>query len=164
MLSALLFAVTVVAAADTLLVNGKLESEQGTFPDSWMPSSTVTITYNRSGAPSGGGVLTFKGDGYCRQYNYKLIEGEQYKISGWFKTIDFKATKAGFVVHNTGWSNEVGIMKFPENSAWTYIEKTFTALSSPNGYYGVALYTKGMKGELQVAGLSLEALTEKGRK
>jgi len=163
-LAAILLAATATVSAENLLVNGKLEAEQGTFPDLWTVSSNEVVTYSRSGAPNGGGVLTFNGSGSCRQYNYKLVEGEKYKLGGWFKTVGFKAVSAGWVVHNAGWAKATGIVNFPENSEWTYREQTVTALPSANGYSGVALYANGMKGKLQAAGLSLEALTEKGRK
>ncbi len=161
-LLAVLLAAAATGSAGNLLVNGNLEAEQGTFPDLWICSPSENILYSRSGAPNHGGVLTFQGSGGCRQYNYKLVEGEKYKISGWFKTAGFKATAAGFVIHNAGWTKAEGIANFPENSDWTYREKTVTAIPSTNGYYGVALYANGAKGKLQAAGLSLEPLTEKG--
>lgn len=157
------------ASAENLITNGELRLGRLTVPEFWTPADKVT--YNTANGPNGQDTIAFlsgKG-GSLRQYGMILVCGEKYRLSGYYKTKNFKAADVKVVIHNAGWVKDEGVKSFPPSSDWIKFEKTFTAFDSPGepdvaGRYGVAIYLKDVEGEIYFADICLEALTEKGMK
>lgn len=148
---------TMNAMSENLINNGSFKAAQTTVPEFW--NLTENVVCNRSAGPNGQASIAFvAGDGAStvRQLGLILIEGEKYKLSGWYKATNFKAKAIKVVIHNTGWTNDSGALKFQTNTAWTSFEKEFIAFKSKNSKYGVAIYGKDIQGEIQFADLKLE--------
>lgn len=161
-------ALVTVSATENLINNGIFNAEQSDFPDQWNATARgeVACSYDRTGGPGGKPVITLKGKGSAqvRQKRLFLIAGEKYRLSGYFKTKNLKATRAGISIINKGWKDEQGISTLPENSDWQRHEIVFDAIDSDDGGYGMVIQVRNGNGELQVADVKLEALTEAGRK
>ncbi|NLY01309.1 MAG: hypothetical protein GXY83_34900, partial [Rhodopirellula sp.] len=89
--------------------------------------------------------------------------GETYKLSAYIKTKGLESRAAGLVIHNSGWISAVGISKLPADSDWTFHEKTFTLIPSKNKEYGLAMYASGLTGEIHLADVRLEAVSQGAR-
>jgi len=151
-----------------LLVNGVLLSEQGNFPDNWNTRDINHFQYARSGGPDGKAFLgVVNGDGIStydvRQGGYKLIPGELYRIGAWVKTDHFKASRAGVIILNDGWSKSAGITEFPENTDWKYFEADITAPTTKEGH-AFAFFIVKATGSIQAADLSLYPLSDRAKK
>jgi hypothetical protein len=127
--------------------------------------------YLRAGGPEGRKpAVVLRGDGAtgntvtARQLGLGLAAGETFRLSGFLKTKGLKSGHAGVVVHNEGWTSDVGFTGLPADSDWTFMEKTFTLFPSDSKEYGVALFAVDPAGELHVADLKLEAISEGARK
>ena len=153
------------AESKNLLVNGKLEAEQLDQPPFWR-SVYKTTTFVKGKGPEGMNFITLKGKGTItfRQSGIKLVPGEKYRLSGYFRTSNFIAKNAGFVIHNKGWGKDAGIKKFARNSGWRKLSCIFTAFPSRNKLFGATVFIAKAKGELSFTDLSLEPLTEKAKK
>lgn len=159
-----------VAEGENLLINGSFDAEQVDFPEFWSLSSARNVNYRRVGGPEGKkAAILLKGDGTklgavsARQQGMTLVAGETYRLSAFVKTQGFKSRYAGLVVHNSGWTSAVGITNLPVDSEWTFMEKTFTLMPSKNNEYGLAIFASDPAGELQVADVKLEAVSERAR-
>jgi len=158
--------------SENLLVNGRFDAEQVAFPEFWTSSSsTKGVVYQRTGGPEGRmPAIVLKGDTEAagqvsvRQQGLTLLAGEMYKLSAYVKTKDFKSRNGGLIIHNAGWTSDTGLKKFPVDSDWTFLEKTFTLFPSRDKEYGVALFAIDLAGEIAFADVKLEALTEAARK
>lgn len=162
---------TIAAAqGENLLINGRFDAEQVAFPEFWTPSSsTQGVAYQRAGGPERRmPAVVLQGDGETRQLSLRqqgltLAAGETYKLSAYLRTKGFKSRNAGLIVHNAGWTAETGIKNLPADSDWTYREKTFTLFPSRDKEYGVALFALEMTGELALADVKLEAVSDGAR-
>ena len=149
--------------AVNLVDNGVLSSDQNTGPDNWIMSGS-DMKYQRSGGPDGKAMISvyptklFK----LRQSGITLVKGEKYCISAMIRTTDFSCKSSRLVVHDYGWFQEAGIMTFPENSEWHSVKSAFTAFSSRSGCYDVVFYLADTRGEISIADIRLEALTDRG--
>ncbi len=159
-----------VAEGENLLINGNFDAEQVDFPEFWSPSSAQNVFYDRSGGPKGRtAAVILKSDGTTsgtvslRQQGMTLVAGETYKLSALAKTTGFKSRSGGLIVHNSGWISATGITNFPTDSDWTPYEKTFTLMTSKDSEYGVALYAGDMTGEIRIADVRLEAVSQGAR-
>lgn len=159
-----------VTEGENLLINGSFDAEQVDFPEFWSASSSKNVFYRRVGGPEGKKpAIVLKGDGTklgsvsARQEGMILVAGETYRLSAYVKTQGFESRYAGLVVHNSGWTSAVGITKFPADSEWTFLEKTFTLMPSKNKEYGVAMFAVNLTGELHFADIKLEAVSEAAR-
>lgn len=160
-----------VAEGENLLVNGDFDAEQVDFPEFWSPSSARDVVYLRTGGPEGRKpAVGLRGDGTTpgtasiRQQGLVLVEGGTYKLSAWVKTAGYRSRHGGLVVHNSGWTSDVGFKNLPADSDWTFMEKTFTLFPSKDKEYGVAMFASDMAGEVYFADLKLEAVSEDARK
>lgn len=165
-----LMAVAVVKAAvapgENLVLNGNFEADQLDFPQFWGASSQSVVSYSPTAGPESVGAITFRNhaaqqlSGNVRQHGINLVSGETYRVTAWIKTVDFKSSFNGVIIHNHGWYSSQGILRLPENSdGWQRIERTFKAAPSSSGSYGVALLAKDFTGELAVACVKLEAIS-----
>ncbi len=166
--SAVLIVSAMVCGQENLLLNGRFNAEQSDFPDNWLaaPAASGSCRYERTGGPDGKPAVVLNADGgnlMVRQQKLLLIPGEEYRLSGWFKTRDLKAAKAGILIIGASWKTEAGISKLPENSDWHYVERKFKMIKSVSSFYGVVIGVLNGSGELQAADVKLEALTEAGR-
>ena len=159
-----------VAEGENLLINGGFDAEQVDFPEFWSPSSAQNVIYNRVGGPEGKKPsIVLKSDGATtgtvslRQQGMTLVAGETYKLSAYIKTKGLESRAAGLVIHNSGWISAVGISKLPADSDWTFHEKTFTLIPSKNKEYGLAMYASGLTGEIHLADVRLEAVSQGAR-
>lgn len=160
-----------VAEGENLLINGSFDAEQVAFPEFWSPSSTNNVVYLRTGGPEGKKpCIVLRGDGgksagiSVRQQGMTLVAGETYKLSAYIKTKGFKSRNGGLIIHNGGWVSDVGLKKFPADSEWTFMEKTFTLFPSKNKEYGLAMFASDLAGEIHFADVKLEAISEGARK
>ncbi len=155
---------------ENLLVNGTFVADQAEFPEFWSRSSTENIVYESSGGPDGKGSVGLRGAGAStgtvsvRQQDLTLVPGETYKLSGYVKTKGFQCRSGGLIVHNSGWLSATGLTKFPPDSQWTFMERTFKLFESKDNQYGVAIYAIGPAGEIDFADVKLEAVSEAARK
>ena len=156
-----------VEPGENLLINGSFETEQLGFPMFWQKGGDNT-SYDPTGGPDGVGAVVFSNpDGLegvratCRQHDLHIVAGETYKMSAWVKAEDFGSGHCGVIVHNAGWHREAGIKSLPENTdGWEYLEETFELPESENDAYGVAIFAVNYVGEIQFAGVKLEAISE----
>ncbi len=149
-----------------LLMNSALDSEQSDFPPFWYTQTPTKTRYTRSGGPGGKGAVIMQGDANLRQQGMVLAGGETYRLSGMFKTRNFKAKSFMFVVHNFAWQKDVGFRSIPQNpDGWVKLEQDLVLVPSntPANVYGVALHIAGATGELMATDLKLEPLSEKAR-
>ena len=160
------------AEDENLLVNGAFDAEQVAFPEFWTPSSfTKGVVYRRSGGPGGRKpAIVLQGNGgmagvlSVRQQGMTLVAGETYKLSAYIKTKGFKSGQGELVIHNCGWTRDTGFKNLPADSDWTYQEKTFTLFPSRDKEYGLAIFARGLTGELCFADLKLQAISAAARK
>lgn len=159
-----------VAEGENLLINGTLDAEQVDFPEFWSPSSDREVFHRPAGGPGGKlPSVLLKGDGAgpgtasLRQQGINLVAGETYKLSAWIRTKGYRSHSGGVIIHNRGWIAATGITKLAADSEWTRYEKTFPMMASENREYGLAVYAVDLAGELEVADLKLEAVSEKAR-
>ena len=150
----------------TQLRDDAFEAEWLDFPVFWRKGGKE-VRFDPTGGPGNTGAVIFSNstgaegiDASCRQSELQLIAGETYKISGYVKTIGFKSTHCGIVVHNYGWYKANGIQSFPENTdGWQYIEKMFKLHESDRSY-GAAIFAKNYSGEIHFAQIKLEAISD----
>ncbi len=151
-------------ADDNLIMNGSLDSEQADFPPFWYTEMSNNTRYDRSGGPNGKGAIILTRTANIRQGGLELVPGEKYKLSGMFKTSRFKPRAFMFVVHNSGWKQQVGISSVPENTyRWVKLEQVITIMPSLHPSYGIAVHVADAQGELRITDLKLEPLTDKAR-
>lgn len=167
---AALAAASVVVAAvqpgENLLINGAFEGEQLAFPMFWEKGGNNT-SYNPTGGPGNTGAVVFSNPAgapgvrsTCRQYDQQIVAGETYKVSAEVKTVGFKSSHCGLIVHDNGWFKEAGLKSFAENTGgWQHLEQTFKLPESKNGGYGVAIFAVDYVGEIQFAQVKLEAVS-----
>jgi hypothetical protein len=156
--------------AENLLIDGRFDADQVDFPEFWSRSSATDVVFDRVGGPEGRTAsIGLRGEGAVsgtvsvRQQDLTLVPGETYKLSGYIRTKGFRSRSAGLIVHNAGWLSASGLTNPPADSAWTFLEKTFTLFPSQNDRYGVALYAVEPSGEIHFADVKLEALSERAR-
>ncbi len=164
------FAQGAVAEGENLLINGAFDAEQVNFPEFWSPTPMKNVVYDRVGGPEGKKPsVILKGDPpvtgtvSLRQQGMTLVAGETYKLSAYMKTKGFTSRHGGLIIHNSGWTKAVGITGLPADSDWTFYEKTFTLVPSKNSEYGLAMYASGLKGEIHLADVHLEAVSQAAR-
>ena len=176
LLSAALFSAAVAAAAGgNLIVNGEFRLDGAHFPPYWMPFKTYAggrILHFAEGGPKNGPFvrLTLTGDSgsmQLHQTNLQLVKGERYRIAAWVRTRGVEGKRSGVCVGPGSFpaKAEVGIFALPANQPeWRRYEREIVmpATEALYPYYCFALVLDGA-GELDVADVSLEALTEKGR-
>ncbi len=155
-----------VRPGENLLVNGRFDHVIEGFPQFWTPSPARRVRYLPAGGPQGkmpAVVLRGGGPGSgtvsLRQQGMVLAAGERYRLRAWIKTRGFRSSHAGVIIHNDGWFKEAGFRNLPADSEWTHRETEFTLFPSRNKQYGLAVFGVGMRGELYVAGLELEAVS-----
>ncbi len=157
-----------VAPGQNILVNGDFEAEQMDFPPFWTATNRDIAGYESTIGPQSTGAVIMKApEGEkvsvsIRQQGLSLVAGETYKVSAWVKTNAFRSNHYGVIVHNSGWFSEQGVRQWPETSdGWQHFEQTFELKTSKDGSYGVAIFAQKFSGEVQVAGVKLEAISEK---
>ncbi|MGI5924188.1 MAG: hypothetical protein ACOX9E_09610 [Lentisphaeria bacterium] len=156
----------VVAPGENLLLNGDFEAEQAVFPHFWTANPPRLVSFNATAGPGAVGALRLSnpegesGVASVRQLGLRLVAGETYKMSAWVKTSDFASGHCGIIVHNTGWFSSQGVRSFPATSdGWQYLENTFALETSKDGNYGVALFAKNFRGQIEIAKVKLEAIS-----
>ncbi len=151
-------------ADNNLIMNGALDSEQADFPPFWYTEMSTTTKYDRSGGPGGKGAVILTKTANIRQGGMELVAGEKYRLSGMFKTRNFKARVFMFVIHNSGWKQQVGFSSIPANTGkWIKLEKVLKVMPSLHPAYGVAVHVADAGGELRVTDLKLEPVSDKAR-
>ncbi|OQA88292.1 MAG: hypothetical protein BWY31_00454 [Lentisphaerae bacterium ADurb.Bin242] len=145
------------------ILNGDFQSKEGEFPLYWMfrSHSNGTAEHFSSGGPDGKSFLRLRStEGAFRveQRNLKLIPGESYKLSGFFRTRNVKDPATGVFLEK-----EKGIQNLPADCPeWQYRE---VQLSVQGDTVGVRICVDRNGGELDVAGLKLLPIEgkDKGR-
>ncbi|MCX7044628.1 MAG: hypothetical protein NTX50_03945 [Candidatus Sumerlaeota bacterium] len=160
-----------VAEGENLLVNGAFDAEQVAFPEFWSVTSDRNVLYRRAGGPDGKkasivlqGDAATPGEVSVRQQGMTLVAGETYKLSAYIKTKGLKCRHGGLVIHNGGWTSDVGFKNLPTDSDWMLMEKTFTLFPSRDKEYGLAMFAGDLTGEMHFADLKLEAVSAGARK
>ena len=156
-----------VAVGENLIINGTFDAEQVDFPEFWNPSSSKDVFFLRTGGPEGKkAAIVLRGDGSAssdasaRQQGLMLVAGGTYRLSAYIKTKGFKSRNGGLILHNNGWIKDVGLKALPADSDWTFLERTFTLFPSQDREYGVAFFAVDLTGEIAVADVKLEAVSE----
>ncbi len=170
-LALFLFTVThaAVEPGQNLLINPDFEAEQLDWPKYWHFGVRQFLQFELGGGPKSGGAIVLKaeqsepGNARIRQLDAKmLVAGEQYKISAWIKSSDFKAKRGGILLHNQGWWAAKGIVELPENTeGWEYFEEVVTLMDSKDKRYTFVIYAHEYSGELKIGQLKMEALSAK---
>ena len=160
-----------VAYCDNLILNGKFEADQVDVPTYWRssdPDGVLKIMSCRpSGGPGGipsvrfinpqGGKLqTFS----LRQYDLTLVKGGRYRISAWVRTKDFSPRRFGIIAVNARWRQSGGIEKVEPTSDWHKLEAELDMFDSSDGRYSVTIFMQKFTGEIEIADVSLEPLSE----
>ena len=76
------------------------------------------------------------------------------------RTKDFAARRFGILAINAKWLGSVGIESVPRNMEWRRLEAEVTMPDSLDGRYSVAVFMHRFTGEVEVADISLEALSD----
>ena len=159
------------AFASNLLLNGQLEADQVDVPTYWRGSDPENLLGVRSCKASGGpegkpSVRFFNRPGgkaqtsTLRQYDLTLVKGGRYRMAAWVRTAGFRAKRFGILVINAKWHASVGIESVAQDSDWRRLEAEFDAPDSLDGRYSVAVFMQKFIGEIEVADISLEPISE----
>ena len=169
--SALFIFSAFIAHCDNLILNGKFEADQVDVPTYWRssdPDGVLKIMSCRpSGGPggipsvrfinpSGGKIQTFS----LRQYDLTLVKGGRYRISAWVRTREFRPRRFGSIVINARWRLSGGIEKVEPTADWHKLEAEIDMFDSLDGRYSVAIFMQKFTGEIEVADVALEPLSE----
>lgn len=159
-----------VVEGENLLMNAGFEVEQAEFPMFWTRITDEHTLYDPIGGPEGRRPAVILRNetaapvrANARQQGMTLVPGETYKLSAWIMTRWFKNRGGGMVLHNAGWTSSTGLTGLPEDSEWTFRERTFKLFPSKGNEYGVALYCTDLVGEIRFADVRLEAVSEAAR-
>lgn len=159
------------ADADNLLLNGRFEADQVEVPSFWRSSDPDGVlhilTCRSAGGPGGipcvsffnkpgGKVRTFS----LRQYDMTLVKGGRYRISAWVRTKGFAARRFGILVINAKWRGSVGIDSVPRDMEWRRLETEVEMPDSLDGRYSLAIFMQKFTGEMEVADIRLEPLSD----
>ena len=170
-LSALFAFSVLVAYCDNLILNGKFEADQVEVPSYWRssdPDGVLKIMSCRSSGgpngipsvrfanPPGSKLQTFS----LRQYDLTLVKGGKYRISAWVRTKDFRPRRFGIIAINARWQQSGGIEKVEPTSDWHKVEAEIEMFDSLDGRFSVAIFIQKFTGEIEVADVSLQALSE----
>ncbi|MBO4513603.1 MAG: hypothetical protein J5746_12635 [Victivallales bacterium] len=150
-----------------MLQNGNLFLEAGDFPSHWA-SRKHKPDYFPEGFPQGGGSLRFHAKGkqhIIRQdWTFSIIEGEQYRLSYWMRSQDFKAKQAIVLSFNNGWTSTAESPIPPGSSAWHQVDLLFTGFASIGGVGSVGIVIDGIEsGFVEIANICVEPATRKAQ-
>ena len=170
-LAAFCLCVSVGARAENLLLNGSLEADQVDVPTFWRSSGPdgelKVLTCRSSGGPGGIPCVRFfnrlggKAQSFSlRQYDITLAKGGRYRISAWVRTKCFTAKRFGILAVNAKWRGSVGIGSVPKDMEWRRLEAEVEMPDSLDGRYSLAIFMDRFTGEVEVADVSLEALSD----
>ncbi len=168
LLFASLLSLAEVRPGDNIVQNGRFELNQSTIPMCWITGtdSAGILKASNNAGPEGLPAITYTNNSASRrsftirQFGLNLKEGETYRISARVRTKDLKYGKAGIIIANVGWLQDAGIKKLPANCDWTLFQEEVTAMPAKDGKYFIAVFTVNFTGELSVADLRLEAISE----
>ena len=175
--AALLAAAMSSGAAENLVMNGSLQSESGKFPPSWtyVNSTGGKYEYHPTGGPDNKPFIRIisRGDALAlKQNNLTLVRGEKYLVSAYFRTRNLKNKESGIAVGTGPWAKfdkTNSLYGLPENlSDWRKVEKIITiapAVEDENyKFYTVDIMVKRGGGEMDIADIRLEAVSEKAKR
>lgn len=164
------------AHADELIVNGNLEAKNRSFPSGWMPliRGGARVEYFREGGPDNQPFFRLRSRDFAsrlHQTNLKLVKGEKYLLGAWFRTKNVINRMSGIRVacssNNMQRTGDHLLVGLPQNlSQWRYFERVITLPAEENRlypYYDVELILDEGGGELDVAGITLKPMTQKGK-
>jgi len=99
------------------------------------------------------------------QKDFILVPGEPYRLGAYVRTKNFKGARATLSVWDFGpWEHEAHGPAIPANATeWTLIESVIKAPVSKTGLYARGVVAVHATGDLQVAGLFLEPLSDKAK-
>ena len=157
----------VVAVGENILNNPELRATEEGLPINWnyhFENNKGRLKVVGEGAERE--AVFSPGEGTCTlwQSDIRLVPGAKYKLGGWVKTKDLKASQYGLVITPWSWPFSIG-PQFPADTGgeWKWIEKTFEAPKSNFEAYYCGAYTVNHKsGSMSVRGLSLTAVDEAG--
>ena len=160
-----------VAYCDNLILNGRFEADQVEVPTYWRSSDPDGTLKIMSCLPSGGpgcvpGVRFANPPGRklqtasLRQYDLTLVKGGRYRISAWVRTKEFRPRRFGIIVINAKWRLSGGIEKVGPTADWHKLEAEIDMFDSLDGRYSVAIFMQKFTGEIEVADVALEPLSE----
>ncbi|MBQ6471436.1 MAG: hypothetical protein IJJ33_05595 [Victivallales bacterium] len=150
-----------------MLLNGRLFLEAGDFPSNWR-SVRHRPDYFPEGFPQGGGSLRFHARGKLhlirQDWTFSIIEGEQYRLSYWMRSQDFKAGQAMVLSFNNGWTSSAE-SNIPEGSSdWHRVELLFMGFPSKGGVGSVGILIDDIEhGLVEIADICLEPATRKAQ-
>ncbi|MBE6357510.1 MAG: hypothetical protein E7058_10465 [Lentisphaerae bacterium] len=175
--AAVLAAAVSSGAAENLLMNGSLQSNLGKFPPYWayVNSTGGKYEYHTSGGPGNRPFIRLisRGDTLAlKQNNLTLVRGEKYRLSAYFRTRNLANKESGISVGTGPWAkfNKTNsLFGLPRNlSQWRKIEKIITidpAVEDENyKFYTVDIAVKRGGGEMDIADIRLEAISEKAKR
>ncbi len=171
LLAAMMLSISAMAKmrpGDNIVQNGRFELNQTERPMCWIGGTDLdgVLTATQAGGPDGMPALLFKNDTAAkrsftyRQFGLNLKAGETYRISARVRTKAFKYGRFGIIVANLNWAKDDGIKSVQADCEWTLLQKDITLMDSANGKYFVAMFAIDFTGELDVADLKLEAISE----
>ena len=170
-LAAFVVCAVAMCPAKNLLLNPMFEADQVDVPSYWRSSDPdgvlKVLTCRSSGGPGGMPSVRFFNkpggktkDFSLRQYDITLVKGGRYRVSAWVRTKDFKARRFGILAINARWHSSVGIESAPSNMEWRRLEAEVTMPDSLDGRYSLAVFASKFTGEMEVADIALEALSD----
>ena len=119
--------------------------------DGWTCGQKYSILPNAG--PHGENVLRIESQkGGFSQDSLPLMEGEDYRIGAWIKTVDFESRWAVFGFWNQGWTKASYTPVLPDTyGEWVKIEAVVKVPWSSNKHYAFGLTSSGWKGSLEIA-------------
>ena len=162
------------AHAENLLLNGRFEADQVDVPTHWTGSVPENhpglMSLTPSGGPGGIPSVRFRNPAggnllgaSLRQYSITLVKGEKYRVSAWVRTKGFRARRWGILVVNQRWHASAGIDSVPADSDWHRLQADIDMFDSGDGFYSLTIFLQKFVGEIEIADVSLEPLSEKAR-
>lgn len=159
------FMMLMVTASENLIVNGKFTADQMPFPPFW-DCKGGKVKYIPNSGPNGRNVIEIQNNSTIRQSGLRVVPGEKYLFSGWFRTSCSKPGKGsvGLKVIDGYWHKSVSMKTIPKNTngKWVFIKEKLTMFNSTEGYT-VVVYP-GKKGTLEVADPQIIPLSQNAKK
>ena len=159
------------AAAAGLVLNGRFEADQVDVPTYWRSSVADNImSCQPSGGPGGIPSVRFTNPNVgkplsatLRQYDITLVPGERYRVSAWVRTKGFRARRWGILLVNARWHSSAGINSVAPDMEWKRLQADVEMFDSADGFYSFTIFMQKFSGEIEIADVSLEPLSEKAR-
>ena len=157
-----------VKPGEDLLANGRFDSDQMEVPACWLftGGESGDCKCSMSGGPDGVPSVKFVNPGpelktfALRQGGLTLVPGAKYRLSAKVRTKDLRSGNFGVAVVNYGWTREAKVGAIASDQDWTeYAAEIEMMPSRPTSEYSVVFFASKFTGEIEAAGLRLEAVS-----